>query len=567
MANERQGDRRTTDQSRAETRTESDPGGIARTPPAGIADGATACLLAVDDDGTVVYANAAVEPLLGYRPEEVVGMALETLLPPAHQPDQAHRPDQERRPDQEHQSDQERRPHTARVDATVPSWQNAAVVGQRRDGSTAPLLATTSELSDGEATKAVELRARTDARERLETTTRITEELRNVLRAAAGANSRAELEAEVCKHLANVEPYVHVWIGERNRGTDELVGRTEAGDRGQIVESVVQRASQDGPVRRAVESDEVVVVNDASGDDSLDDWIERAADHGVRSVAAVPLRYDGSTHGVLVVFADTPDAFDDRERAVLGEIGETVGLATSALERRRALIADSVLEVEFAITGDHPLLDITEGGPTLILEGVVSNNAEEYVFYHTVDGGDPEEVVERIVEGVDRTRRGRVIQDGDQPMVELVTENPTTSTVISEFGGTKVEQVVSDGVSRITADLPYGTDVRALHDALEEVAADIDGDVELLAQRTEDRTTLSSRQFKTHVTERLTDRQLATLRTAYFAGYHDRPRTSSGEDVAETLEISPSTFHQHHRVGVRKLLAAAFEHPGGHSEE
>jgi len=57
----------------------------------------------------------------------------------------------------------------------------------------------------------------------------------------------------------------------------------------------------------------------------------------------------------------------------------------------------------------------------------------------------------------------------------------------------------------------------------------------------------------------LTDRQQSVLETAYAAGYFEWPRDSSGEEVAETLGISPPTFHQHLRVGQQKLMDALFD--------
>ncbi|WP_267905122.1 helix-turn-helix domain-containing protein [Halorussus halophilus] len=52
----------------------------------------------------------------------------------------------------------------------------------------------------------------------------------------------------------------------------------------------------------------------------------------------------------------------------------------------------------------------------------------------------------------------------------------------------------------------------------------------------------------------LTERQRSAMETAYYAGFFEWPRDSSGEDVADVLDVSAPTFHQHLRVGERKLL-------------
>ncbi|PSQ21494.1 hypothetical protein BRD01_11675, partial [Halobacteriales archaeon QS_8_65_32] len=49
------------------------------------------------------------------------------------------------------------------------------------------------------------------------------------------------------------------------------------------------------------------------------------------------------------------------------------------------------------------------------------------------------------------------------------------------------------------------------------------------------------------------------IRTAYYSGFFETPRRNTGEDVAETLGVSPSAFYQLNRTVQRKLFAALFE--------
>ena len=58
------------------------------------------------------------------------------------------------------------------------------------------------------------------------------------------------------------------------------------------------------------------------------------------------------------------------------------------------------------------------------------------------------------------------------------------------------------------------------------------------------------------LTTELTDRQRATLEAAYHAGFFESPRASSGEDVARSLGVSASTFHQHLRLAEKKVFDA-----------
>jgi len=53
---------------------------------------------------------------------------------------------------------------------------------------------------------------------------------------------------------------------------------------------------------------------------------------------------------------------------------------------------------------------------------------------------------------------------------------------------------------------------------------------------------------------RLTDRQEEVLRTAYDMGYFEYPRDSNATEVAEALDIRPSTFTEHLSAAQSKLL-------------
>lgn len=53
---------------------------------------------------------------------------------------------------------------------------------------------------------------------------------------------------------------------------------------------------------------------------------------------------------------------------------------------------------------------------------------------------------------------------------------------------------------------------------------------------------------------KLTERQLEALRTAYEAGYFERPRRTNATEVAEKLGISRSTFAEHLAAAQRKLF-------------
>jgi predicted DNA binding protein len=58
---------------------------------------------------------------------------------------------------------------------------------------------------------------------------------------------------------------------------------------------------------------------------------------------------------------------------------------------------------------------------------------------------------------------------------------------------------------------------------------------------------------------RLTDRQREVLETAMEMGYFERPRSANATEVAERLDISPSTFAEHLAAAQSKVLDSLLE--------
>ncbi|WP_394327455.1 helix-turn-helix domain-containing protein [Haladaptatus sp. W1] len=80
----------------------------------------------------------------------------------------------------------------------------------------------------------------------------------------------------------------------------------------------------------------------------------------------------------------------------------------------------------------------------------------------------------------------------------------------------------------------------------------------LLSKQSRDRPFHSTSEFYHELGETLTERQAEILQAAYLAGYFDYPRASSGAELADTLDISSPTFHQHLQTAERKLLSLLF---------
>jgi predicted DNA binding protein len=65
--------------------------------------------------------------------------------------------------------------------------------------------------------------------------------------------------------------------------------------------------------------------------------------------------------------------------------------------------------------------------------------------------------------------------------------------------------------------------------------------------------------FRETLADELTERQATALRAAYFGGYFEWPRDSTAEELADSLDVSSPTLHNHLRTAQQKLLRAFLE--------
>ncbi|MFB6303946.1 MAG: GAF domain-containing protein [Haloferacaceae archaeon] len=169
---------------------------------------------------------------------------------------------------------------------------------------------------------------------------RINELIRNISRELVEAETVDDIERTVCEAMAGSEPYRFAWIGEPDP-EGEIVARTSAGDADDYLDEVTIRHDDSpearGPAGRAVRTGEVQVVQRIEEDASFEPWRDVVDRHGYGSVVVLPLAYDDTLHGILAIYSDQAYAFDETERQVLVELGDTISEALRAAETRRRL--------------------------------------------------------------------------------------------------------------------------------------------------------------------------------------------------------------------------------------
>jgi len=388
-------------------------------------------------------------------------------------------------------------------------------------------------------------------RDELATLNRTNELVQEIIASIGDAANREELQHIVCDRLVEAGRYELAWIGERRRSSDIIVPLHSAGNATAYLDKIEVRTddspSGQGPGGRACRSGAVQVVSDISSDDRFSPWREHALAAGLESVAVVPLQHGETTHGILAVYASEPAAFSDRVTESFGVLGETIGLALTAIQNKRLLQRDATVTLTFRSESEDACLVWLANACDCTLETAGAVETEDGVVqYLRVEGATPDAVVDAVGE-YDPDRRAAVTRtDGDQ-IVEIHTEG-ALSVALSEAGARlQTATARPDGV-RVTVETSSDADIRAIQNVVERFNPEMD-----LVAKTEHSRPADDRCSDSPL-DSLTDRQREVLRAAYLAGYYDWPRESTAEELAHSIEIASSTLHQHLRRAERNLF-------------
>jgi predicted DNA binding protein len=390
--------------------------------------------------------------------------------------------------------------------------------------------------------------------EQLKTVDHLNTVIRNLTHDVIEQSTRAGIERAACRSLVDTDAFVCAWLGRVDPRDESVEITAKAGAAADIIgdspliesdaavnKQIVREAIRTGEIQTADSKQEHRRFGQQYGSQQTETY---------RSVAAVPITHEGTVYSVLCLYTERPNAFGTDERAISTQLGAIVGHAIAASERKQALISDELIEVELQIPNF-----VTETGAestdwTVTVTQTVSDSGDDCVMYGTVS----EDEIDAFGAAVDQRDDLRLTVIGieqETVRIKLHLEGPPLVSLLAAHGWSTADVVLANGGCYLTVHLPPGDDVRRMLDVIRDRAPN----VELLARRQIPSPPPVDSELQT-VVESLTDRQRTVLRTAQAAGYFEWPRQTSGEEIAETLDIAPPTFHQHLRLGERKIMAA-----------
>ena len=377
-----------------------------------------------------------------------------------------------------------------------------------------------------------------------------------ITEAVLDRQTRHEIESTVCELLASSDSYAGVCIAEVDPDRNELDTRVRAGIKHSDGDAIpIDADSPRGrtPASRAARTGSLQVSQDFYTETPVDAWREAAENHGLCSCAAIPIVHESTLYGLLCLSSERGDAFGTDERAVLDQLGSIVGHAIATADRNRAMMSDEIIEVGLISReySESKGIDSLNDGIVELYRTIPIDDGR-YLMYGTACKNGFAGLTQQVEsDNISYMESVSVISnDGDRTTFEaLVSDAPVTS-VVAEHGGYVNDSRYEDGDFFATVHLPPEADVGKL---VEEIRS-IEPSLEPINRRQKVREQRSFEDVSSVIDEKLTDRQRDTLEAAYFSGFFEWPRDSSGEAVASSLGVSPATFHQHVRTAEKKIL-------------
>ncbi len=217
-----------------------------------------------------------------------------------------------------------------------------------------------------------------------------------------------------------------------------------------------------------------------------------------------------------------------------------------------------VIVVEFSLTDpDYPFVGLSEDEECRVqLEKMLPREPGKYAEYFSIRGTDPEQVMV-LAEGNDRVEPELIASYENGGLFEFVVEGFCPARNLAENGAIPREVVGEYGEGTIVAEIPPGKQPSTIITQFQRAHPN----AELTAKRHKERLTpiFTQNELQHAVSERLTDRQLEVLETAFDAGFYDSTNATTGEELGNQLGISETTIYEHLRAAERELISLLLE--------
>lgn len=394
---------------------------------------------------------------------------------------------------------------------------------------------------------------------RLERFERINAVVRGVARSIVDATSTADVEESVCELLVDRTDASFVWYGAVRATSETPEPKHAAGDGQGYLDAgrVDDEWAAEAPSGGALRTREIQVVHSISDGQAMTLWRRWALERDFRSAVSLPVVYDGSIHGVITLYGDSPGTFDEEFVSVLAEVRDLVAHALNSIQRKRALVTDSITEIEVGVADPEfsAVEFVLRHDCQVEIDDVVSTVDDETHVFFTVRGASPDQVrrfgaISTAIDDLEILSEGETVHT-----CESVVNDRCAVAQLLEHNAVVQSMEIEGGETRLVVHIPREKPNREFMDALESKFSG----VELVACRDRERPLRRTSEVDQRLREGLTDRQLEILQFAFHSGYFERPRNRTAEELADALDVTHPTVSRHLREAMRRIFAILFE--------
>ncbi|WP_158855422.1 bacterio-opsin activator domain-containing protein [Halorhabdus sp. CUG00001] len=360
------------------------------------------------------------------------------------------------------------------------------------------------------------------------------------------AESRDTIETAVCEELTGIETIDFAWVGHPQRSDSDLEPSAWAGHGTEYLDFALQETAGSLPARQATANREAYVVPRISERVHDDAWAKEALSAGFRSAMSAPLLSDGVLYGVLTVYLSVDGELDSVYRDLVEDVASLLVTYSRLLEQRHSGANQRYTALEFQLADtSYPLQRLAEQtGAHIRYDTVAEVDDESIRILVTVTDGDRQAVLQRATESPGMGEP-QWFGDSDTGQLTLSVDRPFLADIIVKHGGTLCQAVSEPAGTRLSVAIPQSTSTRPLLEALTSHYTDID----LRAQHSEVQRPDDSKSL-------LTERQYEILNAAYHGGYYETPRSVTGEDLADTFDISGPAVSKHLQAAHRNVIGS-----------
>jgi diguanylate cyclase (GGDEF)-like protein/PAS domain S-box-containing protein len=280
----------------------------------------------IDADGIYTFCSPAVEAILGYAPDQLIGKSCLDIMPPSVR--------------------QTMSDLLQRESAEKHGWRDLELHLQHAgggirwlDSNALPLFDSLGNVS-GYRGVARDITHHRSQQERIARLSRIQAVLSGINATIVRVRDRRELLREACRIAVQQGGFRMAWIGLVEPGAMKATPLVwegfEEGFLQEIGLVLANREEDPGPVGWALRQKKMVVVNDIEA--SSQRLLKREAlAHGFRSQMAMPLLVDDQAVGILVLYAAETGFFDYEELKLLKDLAGDISFALDYIGKEEKL--------------------------------------------------------------------------------------------------------------------------------------------------------------------------------------------------------------------------------------